>query len=96
MTTHAIYDEIEHERDEQDRTWGQQDHAPLTWLPILGEEYGELCEAALALSAPHLHDPSGEYDLPVDHLRQRYRKELVQVAAVAVAMIECLDRNGAE
>lgn len=87
----AICDERERQLDK----WGTQDLDPLTWLPILGEEYGELCEAALALAAPELHNPTGEYDLPVQHLRARYRKELVQVAAVATAMIESLDRNGA-
>lgn len=89
----VTFSDVVTERERQDATWGQQDHDPLTWLPILGEEYGELCQAALALQAPALHDPSGEYDLPVRQLRAAYRRELVQVAAVAVAMIECLDRH---
>lgn len=31
----------------------------------------------------------------LEHRRQEVRAELVQVAAVAVAMIECIDRNPA-
>jgi hypothetical protein len=80
------------ERERQLEKWGVQNLDPLQWLAILGEEHGEACEAALALAAPYLHDPSGEYDLPVAKLKAKYRRELVQVAAVAVAMIECLDR----
>ena len=94
-TLHAVRSVFD-ERHHQNEKWGQQDHPTLTWLPILGEEYGELCEAALRLERPDLHDPSGEYDLPPDKLRAALRREAVQVAAVAVAMIEALDRQGEE
>jgi hypothetical protein len=85
----AICDERENQLD----TWGVQDLSPLELLSILGEEYGEACQAALAYARPDLHDPSGKYDLPPETLRARYRRELVQVAAVAVQAIECLDRT---
>ena len=55
---------------------------------ILGEEYGEACEAGCRVTWPM--DPRCN-ELAVSDLR----KELVQVAAVAVAMIEAIDR-GAE
>lgn len=65
------------ERVRQDRRWGpQRQHSPEHWLAILGEEYGEACEAAL------------EGDLAA------LRKELIQVAAVAVAASENLEREG--
>ena len=35
------------ERKTQDIKWGMQSHSPYKWLTILGEEYGEACEAAL-------------------------------------------------
>ena len=64
------------ERKEQDKLWGPQDHKPFKWLAILGEEYGEACEAALE----------------ANNIRYRYREELIQVAAVAVAAVESIDR----
>ncbi|KKN84424.1 hypothetical protein LCGC14_0288860 [marine sediment metagenome] len=42
--THAVYSE----RQRQDIKWGSQRHLDDTlWATILGEEYGELCEAIL-------------------------------------------------
>jgi NTP pyrophosphatase (non-canonical NTP hydrolase) len=81
------------ERDRQDAKWGQQDHDILTWIPILGEEYGELCEAALALQRPELHRPDGKHEASVHELRARVRHELVQVTAVGLAAIEAMDRS---
>lgn len=72
--------EIKEERDRQDKKWGIQDHDEFKWLAILGEEVGEVNKAAL-----ENHFGSDSLD--------NYRKELVQVAAVAVAMIECHDRK---
>ncbi len=78
------------ERRRQDRKWGEQNHGPFVWLGILGEEYGELCEALLR--------PEGQpftEDWPVGDpaALAAIREEIVHVAAVAVAMIECLDRH---
>jgi NTP pyrophosphatase (non-canonical NTP hydrolase) len=71
------------ERGRQDKKWGRQDsHSIMTWLAILSEEVGEAAQAAL-----HIHFPGGR--LTEDDLRG----ELVQVAAVACAMVESLDRN---
>jgi hypothetical protein len=79
--TKAVLIEVELERRRQDQKWGIQNHNPADWLMILGEEFGEINEAAL--TAKFVHNDGG----------RRYRKELVQVAAVAVAMIESLDRG---
>jgi NTP pyrophosphatase (non-canonical NTP hydrolase) len=35
------------ERKRQDNKWGEQNHIPVKWATILGEEYGELCKAIL-------------------------------------------------
>jgi len=56
-------------------------------LAALGEEYGEVCTEALA-SQRLVTDGEGT--------PQALRKELVQVAAVAVAWVEKLDRHLAE
>lgn len=100
----SIYGEIKAERDRQDRKWGEQNHpmvprfvntlgVPPAWAArercdnaaldgsvtfghILVEEVAEAVEAAMSHG-----DDSDEL-----------RAELVQVAAVAVAMIERVDR----
>lgn len=85
-TRTAIWNVIA-ERDRQDAKWGQQDHTPIEWMAILQEEVGEAAKEALE------HHFGPRY-YPEDAERlARYRAELVQVAAVAVAAIESLDRN---
>lgn len=72
------------ERRRQDRKWGAQNHSPVEWLAILGEEYGESCKAALG---PHFSD------FREDDQFSEYETEMVQVAAVALAAIENLHRQ---
>jgi len=66
---------VAQERVAQEKKWGTQNHSPIYWLGILGEEYGEVCKQVI----------EGDY--------RKARKELIQVAAVAIAMIESLERN---
>lgn len=68
------------ERNKQDAKWGEQNHDPFTFLAILTEEVGELAQAAL----------HGRYGGPESN---NIREEAVQVAAVALAIVECLDRE---
>jgi NTP pyrophosphatase (non-canonical NTP hydrolase) len=68
------------ERKRQDEKWGEQNHDPFHYLVILMEEVGELAQAAL--HKRHGGEASG-------HLRE----ESVHTAAVAMAIIECLDRG---
>ena len=82
IQAHAIK-RIIAERDSQDVTWGEQNHAPIEWLAILMEEVGEV--ATECIDQDPLLDESG-YPMQLEN-------ELVQVAAVAVAMIECLHRG---
>lgn len=79
-----VMDEVLLERFRQDVRWGEQNHGPFTWLAILGEEVGEVNRAVLEANK------GGDFD---DLALADYRRELIQVAAVAMAMIECLDRN---
>lgn len=69
------------ERLRQEAKWGEQNHDTLTWLAILGEEVGEANQASLETRY------SGKKTI------QDYMEEMVQVAAVAQAAVECLDRN---
>lgn len=73
-------DSILAERSWQDAKWGEQNHDPFTWVTILTEEVGELAQAALHV---RFGGPAASF----------LRKEAVQVAAVALAIVECLDRN---
>lgn len=89
-----VLNDVARERDAQDEQWGQQDHDGTIWATILGEEYGEACKAVLYNKytpyATTEHDALGRaYEARVALLR----KELIQVAAVAVAWVEALDRE---
>lgn len=74
--------DIMNERRNQDRRWGEQNHDPYTYLTILVEEVGEYAQATLQTqfggSRGGIH---------------RMRDEAIQVAAVAMAIVECLDRG---
>ena len=74
-----IYRSIDMERTRQDRKWGDQSgHSMEHWITILVEEVGEVAQASL------------DYDA-CPHSEVRYVelcRELTQVAAVAVAMLE--------
>ena len=74
-----IFHEIAAERRRQDELWGPQRHDWPVWSAILTEETGEVAEAAL-----RAHFGT---DAELGHLRE----ELVQVAAVAVHIIERID-----
>jgi len=77
----SIMDDIYQERIDQDRQWGLQNHHPLTWMSILVEEVGEA--AAIANESIITKKLDGA----------SLRRELIQVAAVAVCIIECLERG---
>lgn len=76
----AAIDDVLAERAKQDAKWGEQNHDPILWSAILGEECGEFAQAAL-------HARFG------GDKAQGLRDEAIQVAAVAVAIVECLDRT---
>jgi hypothetical protein len=82
--TPVVTTDVMLERAKQDVKWGEQNRTPVEWMSILGEEYGEACQEANCL---HFDDHT-----PL-RLR-RLREELIQVAAVAIAAIENIDRNG--
>jgi NTP pyrophosphatase (non-canonical NTP hydrolase) len=85
-TMTAVMNQVGAERIRQNNKWGEQNHGPFVWLAILGEEVGEANKAAL--EACDLKTSQFSIEKLIE-----MREELVQVAAVAVAMIESLDRN---
>lgn len=91
-----ILNEIRVEREKQNSKWGEQNHSIIEWQAILMEEVGEAAKEATDFHFKNKAEPyyTGNFE---DRQKQRlkdYRKELIQTAAVAVQMIECLDRNG--
>ena len=72
---------IGEERQRQQRKWGEQNHDMPTWLCILHEETGELSEAVLHRK---FGGPEAMGEL----------QEAVQVAAVALQIVEFLLRRG--
>lgn len=80
----GILNEIVNERRRQDEKFGEQKHHPFVWVSILGEEFGEVSRAAIEANFLGYKN-SGNWS--------NYRAELIQVAAVAVAMIEAYDKG---
>jgi NTP pyrophosphatase (non-canonical NTP hydrolase) len=83
-----IFEEVREERKRQIGKWGPQNHMPIEWCAILMEEVGEVSKEALEYHFTKF------YERDSDRLN-RYRKELIQVIAVGVAMIESIERNEA-
>jgi NTP pyrophosphatase (non-canonical NTP hydrolase) len=83
-----IFEEISAERKRQDDKWGIQDHSPLVWVGVITEEVGEVAKAVIDSYIPEM-----KQICQAELLINGYRRELIQVAAVAVSMIECLERG---
>jgi hypothetical protein len=76
------------ERQHQDEKWGEQNHHPVRWVGILAEELGEVAKHAIELDWKSQGGDSEQFHAIMD-----LRGEVVQLAAVAVAFLECLDRG---
>ena len=72
------------ERARQDAKWGIQNHHPRDYFLILTEEVGELAQAI----ADGL-----VFATPTEEAVEHVREEAVHVAAVALAMVEAIDRG---
>jgi len=70
-----------HERERQNQKWGVQNHDLATWHQILSEEVGEAAEADLKRRF------EGE-GVQIGQVRDEY----VQAAAVALQIVEYIDR----
>jgi|GEM_PF-3341628 len=86
LSTNAVIDDVIQERKHQDIKWGQENHCLPLWTSIIGEEYGELCQAIYETILPTQgREPKGGYN--------NMRTEAIQLAAVAIKFIEYLDRK---
>ncbi len=79
------------ERARQDEKWGDQSRQSLfEWMSILGEEYGELCEAVneTCFHSTYVNPEKGGMDA--------LQREATHVAVVAVAIMESVIRRRRE
>lgn len=100
MSRESILQEVSAERDRQEAKWGPQDWPICStlrqWAGALEAQYAKArCNEAAKNNrltfADILDEEVAEVYAESDPLRQR--EELVQVAAVAVQMIEVIDRR---
>lgn len=89
MVREEIYRSIDEERDSQDKKWGDihvqaPNRTPAEWATILGEEFGESCQEFLRLTFDKEN---------ISKHRQNLKEELVQVAAVAVVILEAIEEG---
>lgn len=78
----SVIEDVVAERKRQDEKWGEQNHDPYIYFAILCEEVGELAQAIVQTQ---FGGNKGGW--------KNVRKEAIHTAAVAVAVIECLDRD---
>jgi len=94
-----VVKDIREERNRQDEKWGEQNHEDGTGgdeARKLSNQIRDWCDFShlqgvgtwVSILAEELMEAYAETD------PDRLRKELVEVAAVAVAWIECIDRRG--
>lgn len=85
-----IFADILDERLRQIEKWGIQKVSLPEWMTILGKEFGESCQEALRC---HF----GFDGAPGEHMGDsrvvRFRREIVQVATVAFAILEFVDQR---
>jgi len=82
MSRESIIAEILSERKRQDIVFGEQNRTPTKWVSILAEEVGSAAKQA------------NNFDVTGNELNlRRYELEIIQVAAVALVTLECLERG---
>ena len=102
MTGHraSIFREIHDERERQDAKWGEQNHLMANpdslWLRKHEcSEARQSCDNRAARGELTWYDILKEEfcEAFAEDIPKRQREELVQVAAVAISIIECIDRK---
>lgn len=90
-----ILEEVAAERARQNAKWGVQNRSTVEWVAILTEEVGEVAKEAVdyyfANGVANINDRVSP-EVQLQRL-ENYRMECIQVAAVAVQMVENIDRG---
>lgn len=84
--TPALLDIVK-EFSRQEQKWGVQDHTPPHWIAIMTEELGEAAKASVNACL------GGDDSRTKEEWLADYRTELVQLGALAVQAIACIDRG---
>ena len=89
-----ILDNIQKERQRQTEKWGEQNNSYPKWISILTEEVGESAKEAndYEYLLDNINNPTFDSVL-LNQTLINLREELVQVAAVAVQIIEKIDKQ---
>ncbi|MEU5939389.1 hypothetical protein ABZ807_09380 [Micromonospora sp. NPDC047548] len=96
--TNGVLEEIRAERQRQDAKWGEQNHPDGTGGPVMRREADEMrarCQFLAGLGAVDWRAILLEeaYEAMAEDDPVKLRAELLQVAAVAVAWVEAIDRR---
>lgn len=101
LAREAVLEEVRCERRTQDVKWGEQNHPDGTggeWEVLKANMARDACNQAARLGElTYRHILREEvYEAFAESDPAKLRTELVQVAAVAVAWIEAIDRRGTQ
>ena len=77
-----IINKVLGERKRQDAKWGEQNHPAPVWGTIIGEEYGEMCQAINEF----LFNPTPDTE-------EQICVEAIHTMASCMAMLECIERQ---
>jgi hypothetical protein len=96
----AIFNEVHAERERQDEKWGEQNHPIRRYSEAAFFRYEhdvakKCCDNRASEGSLSWYDILREefWEVFAEFEPEKQRAELVQVAAVAISMIECIDRN---
>lgn len=87
INQNRILNEVAAERRHQYDKWGDQIHTVSHWMSILEEEIGEAEKEAVEFEAKRFKAKHPDFIL------EGVRAELIQAAAVAVAIVEWIDEG---
>ena len=95
--TTAVLKDVAAERQRQDERWGEQNHPDGTGpqFGVVAEEMRKACDAAFSVGVGTWMDILTEefYEACAESDPAALREELIQVAAVATAWAEAIDRR---
>jgi hypothetical protein len=88
----TVYDDVREERQRQDSQWGGPEHddrhIPADWLSFIQRKWRAAENEAFGMAFGHTDDWRKQATAD-------YRRRLIQIAALAVAAVESLDRKQA-
>ena len=90
---YGIIRDVMRERQRQNEKWGEQNHSMCGWIAVLTEEVGEAAKEACDFELGNAG--VGQLGAQAESVG-RFRTEMVQVAAVALQVLEAIDRGSGE